>query len=259
MDPDLGMYYLRARYYQPVLGRFWNMDSFEGDMEEPASLHKYLYCHANPINGVNPSGHDFGVVSFSIASSISQGLQGNYDGGVSAMGNTMKNTIVGVWMGYSMGAIIALNILDNTGGLIAGKALAQLRRLPGVAKGVGKMVQGGRWLRGSNANAGYAPASVAKQLAGRNFKTFDEFRKEFWKAVAEDVELAASFKANDLARMRNGNAPLVDKAQSLGSRRSYELHHAKPIQHGGDVYDLDNIVVVTPRYHKEILEPAYHF
>ena len=25
-DPDLGMYYLRARYYKPNLGRFWTMD-----------------------------------------------------------------------------------------------------------------------------------------------------------------------------------------------------------------------------------------
>jgi len=67
IDPDLGMYYLRARYYQPGLGRFWTIDSFEGDMEEPASLHKYLYCHGNPVNLVDPSGH-MGLVSFSVSS-----------------------------------------------------------------------------------------------------------------------------------------------------------------------------------------------
>lgn len=73
IDPDLGMYYLRARYYQPATGRFWNMDSYEGSQGTPQSLHKYLYCHGNPINGVDPSGHDFSCVS--IGSSMSMVTQ----------------------------------------------------------------------------------------------------------------------------------------------------------------------------------------
>ena len=56
-DPDLGMYYLRARYYNPQIGRFWTMDSYEGSIEDPLSLHRYLYCHANPVNGIDPSGY----------------------------------------------------------------------------------------------------------------------------------------------------------------------------------------------------------
>ena len=57
-DPELGMYYLRARYYHPDIGRFWTMDSYEGSQSDPLSLHKYLYAHNNPINGIDPSGHD---------------------------------------------------------------------------------------------------------------------------------------------------------------------------------------------------------
>jgi RHS repeat-associated protein len=56
-DVDLRMYYLRARYYHPDLGRFWTMDTFEGAQTDPLSLHKYLYAHANPVNMVDPSGH----------------------------------------------------------------------------------------------------------------------------------------------------------------------------------------------------------
>jgi len=55
-DSDLGFYYLRARYYKPDTGRFWTMDSYGGDNEDPLSLHKYLYCQGSPINGVDPSG-----------------------------------------------------------------------------------------------------------------------------------------------------------------------------------------------------------
>jgi RHS repeat-associated protein len=57
IDPDLGLYFLRARYLNQDKGRFWNQDTYEGMNEEPLSLHKYLYCHADPVNGVDPSGN----------------------------------------------------------------------------------------------------------------------------------------------------------------------------------------------------------
>ena len=57
-DPDLEMYSLRARYFNPNTGRFWTMDTFGGNNEDPLSLHKYLYCHDNPVMRVDPSGHE---------------------------------------------------------------------------------------------------------------------------------------------------------------------------------------------------------
>ncbi len=57
-DADLGFYYLRARYLNPASGRFWTMDTFEGIPFEPRTLHKYLYCGANPVNHTDPGGHD---------------------------------------------------------------------------------------------------------------------------------------------------------------------------------------------------------
>ncbi len=55
-DPDLQQYYLRARNYDPKLGRFWTMDTDEGDNEGPLSLHKYIYCQADPVNMTDLSG-----------------------------------------------------------------------------------------------------------------------------------------------------------------------------------------------------------
>ena len=57
--PDLGLSYNRARYLNLNTGRFWSSDSTAGDNEDPLSLHKYLYCHDNPVKGIDPSGHDF--------------------------------------------------------------------------------------------------------------------------------------------------------------------------------------------------------
>jgi len=56
-DLDLGLYYLRARYYNPATGRFMSRDPEEGVPTDPASLHKYLYVGGDPVRWVDPSGH----------------------------------------------------------------------------------------------------------------------------------------------------------------------------------------------------------
>ena len=57
-DADLGMYFLRARYLNPGTGRFHTEDTYEGRNGEPLTLHKYLYAHANPVMGTDPSGNN---------------------------------------------------------------------------------------------------------------------------------------------------------------------------------------------------------
>ena len=70
-DGALGMYELRARQYRPTTGRFWTMDRFEGRTREPLSLHKYLYAHNNPVNGIDPSGHSMlGDVMLSVSTRV---------------------------------------------------------------------------------------------------------------------------------------------------------------------------------------------
>src|SRR3989442_9921175 len=45
-----------ARWMDPNNGRFHTMDSFEGNQQEPATLHLYAYCSADPVNGTDPTG-----------------------------------------------------------------------------------------------------------------------------------------------------------------------------------------------------------
>jgi RHS repeat-associated protein len=55
-DSKIGQQYLRQRYYDPATGRFNRLDPFFGNLNDPQSLHKYLYTHADPVNGIDPSG-----------------------------------------------------------------------------------------------------------------------------------------------------------------------------------------------------------
>jgi RHS repeat-associated protein len=66
-DPDLGLYYNRARYLNVSTGRFWSMDDDEGNGYEPVSFHKYLYAGANPVGNIDPTGHDFDLGSVTFA------------------------------------------------------------------------------------------------------------------------------------------------------------------------------------------------
>ena len=56
-DASLQMYYLRARYYRPDVGRFLTQDPYEGDDEDPVSHHQYMYGNADPVGRIDPSGY----------------------------------------------------------------------------------------------------------------------------------------------------------------------------------------------------------
>ena len=57
-DKETEEVYLRARYYEPGVGRFITRDTYTGESDEPLSLHLYTYCENDGVNMVDPSGHD---------------------------------------------------------------------------------------------------------------------------------------------------------------------------------------------------------
>ncbi|MGN0495919.1 MAG: RHS repeat domain-containing protein [Lachnospiraceae bacterium] len=56
-NANTGLYYLRARYMNPSTGIFISMDSYQGSIYDPVTLHKYLYANANPVMYTDPSGY----------------------------------------------------------------------------------------------------------------------------------------------------------------------------------------------------------
>jgi len=80
-DSDSQHYYNRSRWYNPLTGLFNRTDPFAGNLNNPQSLHKYLYCHNNPVNNVDPLGL-FSLPEINIALVI--------------------NTAMRAWTGYSI-------------------------------------------------------------------------------------------------------------------------------------------------------------
>ncbi|VUD69435.1 hypothetical protein TDB9533_04804 [Thalassocella blandensis] len=48
---------MKARFYDPDVGRFMNQDTYLGEHGTPPSLHRYLYAYSNPTVYVDPDGH----------------------------------------------------------------------------------------------------------------------------------------------------------------------------------------------------------
>ncbi|WP_016739355.1 MULTISPECIES: polymorphic toxin-type HINT domain-containing protein [Bacillales] len=56
-DKESGFYYLRARYYDPKIGRFISEDTYKGQVDNPLSLNRYTYVSNNPLKYVDPTGN----------------------------------------------------------------------------------------------------------------------------------------------------------------------------------------------------------
>jgi len=72
LDPEAGLQYLNARWYDPKLGRFLNPDWRDpidesvavrggpaGVLSSPVGTNRYAYAGNDPINRLDPGGHNF--------------------------------------------------------------------------------------------------------------------------------------------------------------------------------------------------------
>jgi RHS repeat-associated protein len=78
-DLFTGLYYLRARWYDPAVGRFLTRDAFPGFTDKPLSLNKYLYSFNNPPNYIDPSGdYALGDDVVALLAGAAEGLASQY-------------------------------------------------------------------------------------------------------------------------------------------------------------------------------------
>jgi RHS repeat-associated protein len=56
MTDSNGLYYMRARYYNPEIKRFINQDVLPGEINNSQSLNRYAYCNGNPVSLIDPFG-----------------------------------------------------------------------------------------------------------------------------------------------------------------------------------------------------------
>lgn len=56
-NPNTGLEYLRVRYYNAESGKFFQEDTYLGDLREPLTLNRYASVLNSPLNYMDPTGH----------------------------------------------------------------------------------------------------------------------------------------------------------------------------------------------------------
>lgn len=117
-DPS-GLIYLRARWYDPGVGRFLTRDLLPGDVSAPSSMNLFAYVEGNPTRFADPFGLEAtlpstGFVGYRVASllqsaSVSTHLNGN--GSCAGTKTECK---------YQVGDVTVVNNVGGLGGLILG-------------------------------------------------------------------------------------------------------------------------------------------
>jgi len=113
-DEETGLYYLKARYYSPELGKFLTKDTFEGFNNNPQSLNLYAYANGNPVMNVDPDGH--------WAQAVVGGVIGGAFGLAGYLMTTPKNqrNIRDAAINFGLGAVSGALISSVGGGAIVG-------------------------------------------------------------------------------------------------------------------------------------------
>lgn len=106
-DSTSGLYYLRARYYDPTTGRFLSRDPLPGNLPVPLTLHPYLYAHANPVNIVDPTGEE------GIALNIVRVLQRIKVGVINLKDRTISSTGASLQQAVHYAKILATDALAD--------------------------------------------------------------------------------------------------------------------------------------------------
>ena len=58
-ESEIGLYFYKARWYDPALARFISADTLVPQPGDPLAWDRYAYVRNNPINGIDPTGHAF--------------------------------------------------------------------------------------------------------------------------------------------------------------------------------------------------------
>ncbi|WP_167275411.1 S-type pyocin domain-containing protein [Pantoea sp. Tr-811] len=122
------------------------------------------------------------------------------------------------------------------------------RHITGIGVGKGKQFSGELLVEG-NRNGSPIPSQIASKLRGRSHSSWNLYRQRLWRLVAKSPLFEGQFSPEMRALMLRGLAPYAPRDERVGSRVKYEIHHIKSIRDGGGVYDSDNLVIISPRFH----------
>ena len=216
-----GLYYMRARYYNPQIKRFINRDIIDGSITDSQSLNKYSYVQGNPISLVDP----FGLCAQDY---------------FSRAGHELLD-----WLGFIFDPADAINFLWYTAeGNAAMAAATAVAIVPAagsfIAKGTKQAIKAGKKAAqkagekaARNATEKAAKKAAKKKLAKEATETGVE------KAAKEAAEKATEKTAKETAEKA------AEEAAEKGIKSGLNSGLLDELANSGVKYNPDDVVAIT--------------
>ncbi len=116
MTDENGLYYMRARYYNPDIKRFINQDILTGSIGESPSLNRYSYVQGNPVSYLDPFGLSIFDFDLKRAAHAVLDIIGCVPGGI-GMGADLLNSLLYLAEGETGEALKSLVFAFVPGGV----------------------------------------------------------------------------------------------------------------------------------------------
>ena len=175
-DPDLKMYYLQSRYYDPAICRFISPDdtSYLGANGDLVSFNLYAYCSNDPVNFTDPTGHS--ILTVLIIGVIVGGVIGGSVGGVIAynaakesgaegrelFSETIEGTLKGAVTGGIFGGLVSASL--GTGLIYGWNSIIATATITGTITISARAVEVGILQNNKNLAEGYSGWQIANNV-----------------------------------------------------------------------------------------------
>jgi RHS repeat-associated protein len=212
-DPDTGLVYMQARYYDPLIGRFLSSDPVGPSAGNLFKFNRYNYANGNPIANLDPDGRD------TVGEQIAENAQAASDAGdhFATYGWAFAGIAWNAFGAESLSKVVDEGSSSTTGDKV-GAVVEVAAALPPIK------------LLGEVANLGKEAANVARVARGPVFATTKEATKAAesmgFKRIKDTVSGQAVYKrgndyiTRDVTGHNGGAWKMADSVKSLASKET---------------------------------------
>ncbi|UPG87751.1 RHS repeat-associated core domain-containing protein [Luteibacter aegosomatis] len=237
-DPDSGLIYMQARYYDSVVGRFISVDPHVPVAGDLAKVNRFVYVNDNPAGMTDPDGREAACVSQpSHCRSMGEGIV-EAPGAIADVAESVNENVIT--------PIIAANPAAFEEASLALKGVSSAMRAISMARAAETAVESAE-----------VPLATAEVASG-------EFSVIDWSGYPSEVprpegtlRVVSGEEYRAVRRAANSANQAIRRDQGLIGK-AVDVHEVKPVKFGGSPTDPANKVILPRDIHQKVVTPWWN-